>query len=389
MCIEVALAVILLTGCGLMARTMLRLNAVDPGFEPEGLLTARVTLAGEAWTPVERRYAFHDAVLQHVRRLPGVSRAALTLSLPIEGSNWASIFSVRDKPVPARADLASAAFVPISTEYFETMGIRLRAGRAFSDSDNAGSRPVVIVNEKFARRLWAGEDPIGKSIKQGWPETPEAEAPWREVVGVVADLKLEGVDQDVPLQAYLPLRQEPSRSTAIVVRTSVPPHSLTRQLEAAVQSVEKDVPVTRILPMTDLMRDAIAQQRLSSVILALFAGIAMLLAGVGLYGVVSHGVTERTREIGVRIALGSGRGAVLRLFVLHGVAMATAGIVVGLAGAYGLSRWMVSMLFEVGPADPLTFTVVPVVLLLVAALACYVPARRAARMDPLRALRAQ
>ena len=385
--IEVALALVLLAGCGLMARTMLRLTSVDPGFEREHLLTARVVLSGTAWSSVDRRQAYYDAVLERVRRLPGVASAALTLSLPIEGSNWGSIFTVRDKPVPPRAELPSAAFVPVSAEYFKTMGISLRAGRAFTDGDNQASQRVTIVNEAFARRLWPGENPIGKFIKQGWPETPETDAPWREVVGLVPDIKLDGVDQDVPLQAYLPLRQESSRSVAIVARTLVPPESLARQLEMAVQSVEKNLPVTRVLPMTALMSSAIARQRLSTVILAVFAGIALVLAAVGLYGVVSQNVTERTREIGLRMALGSGRGAVLRLFVLNGIAIAAVGTVAGLAGAYFLSRWMASMLFEVEPTDALTFTAVPIVLLLVAAIACYIPARRAARLDPLQALR--
>jgi putative ABC transport system permease protein len=387
MVIEVALALILLTGCGLMAQTMWRLNAVDPGFNPQGLLTARVVLSGEAWNDVERRLAFQDAVLKEVRRLPGVTHAALTLSLPIEGSNWGSVFIVRDKPVPPRENLPSAAFVPVSTDYFRTMGMPMRAGREFGGSDDSTSRRVAIVNETFARRLWPGEGAIGRFIKQGWPETPEADAPWREVVGVVPDIKLEGVDQEVPMQAYLPLAQAPSRSMAIVARTTVAPASLARQLEGAVQRVEKDLPVSRVIPMTGLMRNAIARQRLSTVILGLFATVAVLLAAVGLYGVVSQSVTERTREIGVRMALGSERRAVLRLFVIHGVVTAAAGTAIGLAGAFVLSRWMETMLFEVTPTDPVTFAGVAVVLLVVAAAACYIPARRASRLDPLMALR--
>ena len=389
MAIEVALALVLLTGCGLMARTMARLNAVDPGFDPNGLTTARVVLSGDAWNDAGRRLAFHDSVLTEVRRIPGVTAAALTLSLPIEGSNWGSIFIVRDKPVPPRPDLPAAAFIPVSPDYFQTMGMRLRAGRAFTDADNPASRRVVIVNETFARRLWPGEDPLGRQVKQGWPETPEADAPWREVVGVVADVTLEGVDQDVPMQAYLPLRQNPSRSVAIVARTSVRPEFVGRQLETAVHTIEKDLAVTRVLPMTELMRNAIARQRLSTMILGVFAAVALLLAAVGLYGVVSHSVTERTREIGVRMALGSGRSAVLKLFVMHGLATAAAGTVVGMAGAFALSRWLETLLFGIEPTDPVTFVAVAVVLLIVAAAACYIPARRAARLDPLNALRAE
>jgi len=265
--------------------------------------------------------------------------------------------------------------------------MRLSAGREFTDADRLGGHWVVVVNETLAKRIWPGESPLGKFLKQGWPETPEADAPWREVVGIAPDVKLEGVDQDVPMQAYLPLRQAPSRSVAIVARTSVPPETLARALETAVQSVEKDLPVTRVLPMAQLMRNAIARQRLSTVILGMFAGVALLLAAVGLYGVVSQSVTERTREIGVRMALGSERSAVLRLFVFHGVATAGVGTLMGLAGAFVLSRWLETLLFGVEPTDPATFAIVAIVLLLVAAAACYIPSRRAARMDPLIALR--
>ncbi len=388
MVVEMALALILLTGCGLMARTMLRLNAVDPGFDPEQLLTARVVLSGAAWDSRERRIAFHEQLLSGVRQVPGVTHAALTLSLPIEGSNWGSVFIVRDKPVPPRAELPSSAFVPVSTGYFQTMGIRVRAGREFNGADTTAAQRVTIVNETFAQRMWPGEKAIGKFVKQGWPETPEADAPWREVIGVVADIKLDGVDQDVPLQAYLPLAQEPARSVAIVARTSGPPEGVVRPIEAVVRSLNKDLPVTRVVAMTALMRSAIARQRLSTMILAVFAAIATLLAAVGLYGVSAHSVTERTREIGVRLALGSGRGAVLRLFVVQGVTMAALGAVAGLAGAYYLSRWLSTLLFEVQPTDPATYLAVAILLLVVAAGACYFPARRASRVDPLIALRA-
>lgn len=386
---EVALALVLLVGCGLMARTMWRLNAVDPGFRHDHLLTARVVVSGPAWSDNARLAAFGDQLIEKASRIPGVEAAALTLSLPIEGSNWGSVFVVRDKPVPPRAEIPASAFVPVSAGYFRTMGIRLVAGREFSSGDTADSPRVAVVNETFARRMWPGEDPLGKYLKQGWPEWDEKFSPWRQVVGVVADVKLNGVDRDTPMQAYLPFRQHPSNSMALVLRTSVDPASLGKSVEAAVFSLTRDAPVTRILPMSQLMHDAIARRRLSTVILAVFAGVAILLAAVGLYGVVSHGVTERTREIGVRMALGAERRNVVRLFVVHGVITAAAGTAIGLAGAYYLSKWVQTLLFQVEPTDPLTFAAVAVLLLAVAALACYIPARRAARIDPLAALRAE
>jgi putative ABC transport system permease protein len=387
MVVETALALILLAACGLMGRTMLALGGVDPGFSPDHLLTARVVLSGDAWNNTGKRIAFYDAVLDRTRTLPGVTSAALTLSLPIEGSNWGSVFIVRDKPVPPRAELPSAAFVPISTGYFETMTIPLRAGRAFDARDTASGARVLVVNETLARRLWPGENPIGKQLKQGWPETPEEDAPWREVIGVAGDVKLDGIDQDTPMQAFVPLAQAPSRSVALVARTAVDPASVARAVEQAVQSIQSDLPVTRVVPMEQLMRSSVARQRVSTMILAVFALVAIVLAAVGLYGVVSHSVTERTREIGVRMALGANRASVLALFVSHGVATACAGTVVGLAGAYALSRWLEGLLFGVRPGDPITMVAVAGLLLVVSALACYVPARRAARLDPLNALR--
>ena len=387
MVVEVALALILLVGCGLMARTMMQLQAVDPGFRSDHLLTARVVLQGPAWDDPAKRVAFFAQVVDKVRALPGVESAAVTLSLPIEGSNWGSVFVVRDKPVPPRPELPTGAVVPVSAGYFRTMGMQLREGREFDEYDKAGSETVVVVNETLAKRMWPGESALGKYYKQGWPETPESASPWRRVVGVINDVKLNGVDQDTPMQVFIPYPQTPSRGASIVARTSVDPASLGPSVTSIVQSLDNELAVMRIQPITQVMSAAVARQRLSTVILAVFAGVAILLAAVGLYGVVSHGVTERTREIGVRMALGAERGSVLRLFVLSGVKLAAVGTAVGLLGAYLLTKWIETLLFQVKPTDPATFAIVASLLLAVAALACYIPARRAARIDPLSALR--
>jgi putative ABC transport system permease protein len=384
--VEVALALMLLSGCGLMIRTMMQLAAVDPGFRADHLLTARLTLSGELWNAAERRVAFYERMLEAVRGIPGVTDAALTLSLPIEGSNWGSVFIVSGKPIPPRADLPSSAFVPVSDTYFRTMGIAIKKGRGLEPRDAAGSATVIVINETLAARMWPGEDPIGQRLKQGWPEDTN---PWREVVGVVADVKLQGVDQSTPMQVFLPLTQETPRSIAIVARTAVEPGTLSKALESTVQALQPDLPAMRILPMTSLMSTAVATRRLSAMILATFGIVAILIAAVGLYGVVSHSVTERTREIGLRMALGAEGRTILRLFVGQGLMTAAAGMVVGVAGALGLSSWLRQILFGVEPTDPATLAVVAAILLIVASVACYVPARRATRVDPLVALKAE
>jgi putative ABC transport system permease protein len=384
MAAEVALAVVLLSGCGLMIQTMWRLAAVDLGFRPDHLLTARVMLAGDAWTPTERRIGFYGRVLEAVRQIPGVTAAALTLSLPIEGSNWGSVFIVSGKPVPKTSELPAAAFIPASDGYFDAIGVRVLSGRGFEPRDGAGAPKVVVINQALARRMWPGENPVGQQLKQGFAETPN---PWREVIGVVDDIKLQGADQDTPMQVFLPLAQEPSRNVAIVARTAVDPAAVGTTLEAALQTVEPELPVMRIMPMTSLMRAAVATRTLSALIFSLFAVLALVIAAVGLYGVVSYSVTERTREIGIRMALGAERHRILLLFTGQGLVVAVLGLAVGLAGAVSVSRWLRQLVFGIAPTDPITLASTAVVLLIVAALACFVPARRAATIDPLIALR--
>ena len=264
------------------------------------------------------------------------------------------------------------------------MGIAIERGRGFDGRDGPGSPDVILVNQTLARRLWPGQDPVGQRLKQGFPEDQN---PWREVIGVVADVKLQGVDQGTPLQVFLPLSTQGPRSIAIVARTAVDPETVSSALESAMQSVEPELPVLRILPMTRLMSTAIATRRVSAMILTVFGTVAILIAAVGLYGVASHSVTERTREIGVRMALGAERRSILARFIGEGLATAAAGTVVGLGGALSLSSSLRQLVFGVTPTDPATLALAGALLLVVAALACYVPARRATRIDPLVALK--
>jgi putative ABC transport system permease protein len=385
MIVEIAMALVLLTGAGLMMRTLQRLTLVDTGFQPDHLLTMHLSLPDEQWNESRRR-AFYDSLLTRIEALPGVTRAAIADSLPIDGSNWNSIFIAADKPVPPRGQLPSAAFTPVSAGYFATLGMRQISGRLFGAIDRPASPPVVVVNETLARRLWPGEAAVGKRIKQGWPESPGT---WREVVGVVADVKFEGVAEETPAQVYLPLVQEPTTTFAIVIRTQVDPAALTPAVEAAVGQLDKDLPLFSVKTMDRLLDESMARERMAMLILAVFAVVALTLASIGLYGVVSHGVTERTHEIGIRMALGAEARDVLGLVVRQGLSMAAIGTAIGVAGAVALSRAIRGLLFGITATDPLTFAVVVATLLGVATIACCVPAWRATRVDPTQALRSE
>ena len=391
---EIALALMVVTGAGLMTRTMYKIAHVDPGFQSDHMLTMRLDVQDPKYNDAKLE-SFRRDVLTNVKAIPGVESAAFTLSLPIEGSQWGSIFIVGDQPVPSRAQIPHAQFNPISAEYIKTMKIPLLKGRAFTEADTEKSPQVVLINETMARRFWPNENPIGKRMKQGWPEQT---TPWREVVGVVGDVKLQGVIEQTPLHIYLPISQNSIASMYLAVRTQVEPQSLTAPIQGAIHAVDSQIPLYEVRTMEDRMQRAVVSQRAAMILLSAFALIAMLLAIVGIYGVISWGVVQRTREMGVRMALGALRRDVMWLVLRRCSLLVFAGVSLGLLVAFALTRVLGASLSEVGPGktpllfgvkafDPITFIVAPILLAMVAILACCLPARRATKIDPLVALR--
>jgi putative ABC transport system permease protein len=383
---EVGLSLTLLAGAGLLLRSMYNLLHIDLGFDSNKLLTMRFELSDKKYNPRTRR-VFYEECLARVQAVPGVSSAAFSESLPIEGSYWDSFFTVADKPVPSRANLPTSDYLRVGPNYFETMGIRLLRGRWFSAADTTISAKVAVINETLARRIWPGENPIGKRVRNGFPEY---NGEWREVIGVVNDIKTSGVDRPTTMQTYVLFSQTPeTTSSGLIARTQGYPLTVAASIEQAIHTVDKDLPVHAIWTMDQLLGNSLAERRLTLVLLSSFAALALLLASVGVYGVIAYTVRQRTRELGIRMALGAQAGDVLWLILRQGLKLTLVGVAFGLAAAFALTRWMESLLFGARPNDPLVFGVVALVLLLAAICACWIPARRATKVDPLVVLRAE
>ena len=380
---EVALSLVLLVGAGLLARSFLSLLKTDPGFNPDNLITMNLVLPFAKYKEEPQVAAFYNDLLQRVKAQPGVESAAFVNYLPLGGANSSDSYLVEGLPEPAPGQENDGRYRVATPDYFRTMGIPIVHGRGFTDQDKAGAPSVVIVNETLARKHWPGGDAIGKRIRFYGP--PER-TPWREIVGVVRDVKHE-LNIPVEPEYYLPHAQDPWNAMVMVARTSVEPASLAAALRQQVWTIDKDQPVFDVKTMYEVRSASVALYSFSSVMLAIFAVVALLLASIGIYGVMAFAVTQRTQEIGIRMALGARARDVLKLVVRHGMKLALIGIAVGLVASVALTRFMKGLLFGVEATDLLTFSVVSVCLLLAAFVACYLPARRATKVDPLVALR--
>ncbi len=382
---EVALAVVLLVSAGLLIRSFQLLRRVEPGFNPENALTMRMVLPFPKYAKQETRSAFYDEVLRQVKETPGVEAAGMITFMPLSFSGMNFSFSVEGRTAPGDMNLPFALFRVVSPDYFRAMGIPLLRGRYFETRDSADTAPVALINRRLAEQYWPGEDAIGKRLKVGPADSPNS---WLTVVGVVGDVRQTGLHEQ-KLEFYVPYMQERRSFMAprdLVVRTKADTSVIAAAVRKAVWSVDKDQPVSNVRTLNEVFSAAISQERFQALMLGLSAALALVLACVGLYGVISYSVVQRTHEIGVRMALGAQPVDVLRLVIRQGMTLTLAGLVVGILAGTFVTHVLTDMLFGVTPRDPLTFAGVPVLLLLVAFFACYIPARRATRIDPLIAL---
>jgi putative ABC transport system permease protein len=388
--LETALGFVVVIGAGLLLRSFVSINHVRLGFQPGGLLTFRVIPRGERYSQSAQRTLFYQQAIEKLRALPGVQSAAAVTFIPLTLAKGRKGFTIEGRVPSGPGQLPMASYDIVTPQYFQTMRIALLEGRDFSWRDSPETQPVVIINEAMAKRYWPGEDPLGKRFHQAGPND---RFPWMTIIGVVSDVREFSPTMEAEPTMYFPIAQFTYAGDAggilrdWVVRTNGDPVRVASSVPAAVWSVDKNLPVTRIRTMEEVRSLSIASQRLNLLLFALFAALALVLATVGIYGVMAYSVAQRTREIGIRIALGARSNDVLRLVLAQGFRLAALGLFLGLAGAFALTCLMASMIYGVSSTDAATFVTVALLLAAAALAACYIPARRALRVDPMVALR--
>jgi len=384
---EVAVSFVLLIGAGLLINSFMHLRNLDPGFRADHLLALKVDLSETKYPDTPRRVAFFDEVVRHVQALPGVKSVAIAGNLPFTYNGDSGPIGVEGIPDPPPDQHPDVIYRAIGPNYFSTMGIPLVRGRDFNEQDNVDTDLKVIVSEKTVRQYWPNADPIGKRLKMG---STTVEGPWRTVVGVVKDVRQNDFIAEPKMQMYFTYRQLRSlMPNALIVRTAVDPLSLGTSVRNAIWAVDKDQTVANVDSMEHIVAGSVARQRFSMLLLTIFAGVALVLAAVGIYGVMSYSVAQQTREIGIRMALGASKGDVLKLAMGQGLRLVLIGVVLGLGAAFVLTRLMASLLFGISATDPATFGAISLFLVAVAMLASYIPSARAMKVDPMEALRYQ
>jgi putative ABC transport system permease protein len=382
---EMATAVTLLAGAGLLLRSFSRLMHVDPGFNPANVMTYNISLPPQRYATDDAQRAFGAALETRLKATPGVTRVGIATELPLDGHNFTLSFKIRGKPDVPPNQQPAARIVSVTPDYFSAIGMRVTSGRSFTAGDRNGEPQVAMVSQAFVAKNLPNENPIGKYVELGW--RTDGVKPGGTIVGVVADVKENKLDADVQPMVYIPYDQWPRSNLSIAVRTATSQAPVAPALRAELREIDKDMPVYNLRPMSEIVATSVATERFYMVLLTAFAGVALLLAAVGLYGVIAYAVSQRTTELGVRVALGATGNRISRMIIGEGLAMSMIGVVVGLVISAGLTRVLASLLFGVQPNDPVTFIAVAIALVVVAITASYLPARRAARADPLIAMR--
>ncbi len=383
---EIALALVLLVGAGLLLKSSWRLQQVNPGFNPERVLKVRLSLPLSKYPEGANVAAFYQQLLERLRALPGVKAAGATSSVLLYKVHNSAGILIEGRPAPSGSSRPELPLDSVSPSYFQVLGMQLIQGRNFTEQDKRDGLPVAIVNETMARRFWPDEDPIGKRFTL-FDAGPQAR--WLTVVGVVRDSRRQGLDAPIRIESFLPHAQRPLRAMEVVLRTTDDPLTMARTVRSVVWSLDGDLPVSEIQTVEQMVGARVAPRRFNLLLLGLFALVAVLLAAVGIYGVMSYSVTQRAHEIGIRMALGAQTRAVLSLVIGQGMRLALLGVGIGLAAAVGLTRLMAGLLFGVSATDPMTFGAIALLLVGIALLACYLPARRATKVDPMIALRCE
>ena len=382
---EIALSLVLLVGAGLLIRSFLRLQEVKPGFNPSNLLTAQLALPTAKYAENQQVVNFYDQLLERLAQQPGVKSASVTTALPLAGGGDFLAFFVEGRPVVRTDRIPDAEARVVNADYFRTMEIPLRRGRVLAEQDAADAPDAVVINEALARKYFAGDDPVGKRITFSDPQSPEVE--WLNIVGIVGDVRQSSLTAEPYPQVYSTYRQAPRRALTVVMRTAGEPTAMVNTLRQQVWALDRQQPLHNVRTLEQVLSESIARPRFNTLLITILAGVALVLAAVGIYGVISYSVTQRTHEIGVRMALGASSGNVLRLVIGHGMLIAGIGLAVGVVGAFAVTRIMGTLLYGVSASDPVTYIVLVALLGLIALIASYIPARRAMRVDPVVALR--